>query len=286
MTTEPCYFLELPKELRLQIYDYLLRPACIRLCTYDSPTIVGLSQDEIASTRVYHQFTSNDPPMELHPHILRACHQVYDEASASLHKPYTLQIEPSWGGPFQQLQDQVTGKTVLRNFDAARLCNVRILPILCIELCTSPLTGNEDIAHSTLFANILRTVSEVKKLELCISDAWEEDHDGDSSEEQTYFSNLESMIKIWGDTNLKTDIHVWFKNIGNRVSWCKGKGGEWREDPDSDSVSACASPSICIVKAMLTHFQMVQVGELPDYSKQSKQLSYSKAALALKAQCH
>ncbi|KAK5687876.1 hypothetical protein LTR17_026689 [Elasticomyces elasticus] len=234
MATERCYLLELPKELRLQIYEYLLRPECIHLYTYDSPTIVGLSQDEIARTRVYHQFTSDDPPMDLHPHILSVCHQVYDEALASLHKPYTLQIEPSCGGSFHQ--DLATGKTVLRIFDATRLCNVRILPTLRIRLCTGYTTGIEDIAHSTFFATLLRAVSVVKKLELRTSVGWEEEEevDDDTSEEQKYLSNLEALVKIWGDLKLKTDMHVRFEYDEDWISWCKEKGGEWHDGPDSN----------------------------------------------------
>ncbi|KAK3621754.1 hypothetical protein LTR56_009713 [Elasticomyces elasticus] len=237
MATKPCYFLGLPKELRLQIYDYLLRPDCIKLENHDSPTIIGLSQDEIARTRVYHRFTNDYPSTDLHPHILRVCHQVYEEALPSLHKPYTLCIEPSLSGPCQSFHDSITGKTVLRIFDAARLCNVRILPTLHIRLCTSGATGIENIAHSTFFANILSNVSEVKMVELTISDTWEEDDAVDPLEDENYLSNLEAMIKVWGDIKLKTDTHVWFQGNEDSIGWCKRKGGEWCEEPYSSPES-------------------------------------------------
>ncbi|KAK5687880.1 hypothetical protein LTR17_026693, partial [Elasticomyces elasticus] len=46
-----CYFLELPKELRLAIYD-LLVPDSLRLCSYDARTVRGIDAHEFATTRV------------------------------------------------------------------------------------------------------------------------------------------------------------------------------------------------------------------------------------------
>ena len=88
-------FMGLPKELRLCIYEHLLQPATIEMFSYDSPSVVGMANHEIAKTAFY----ASTFGKILTPAILRTCKAVFDEAQATLYAPKVLDLHPSIEGP-------------------------------------------------------------------------------------------------------------------------------------------------------------------------------------------
>ncbi|KAK4894920.1 hypothetical protein LTR27_007042 [Elasticomyces elasticus] len=140
MATQPCYFLAMPKELRLQIYEYLLRPDCIQLHSYDH---------ELPAT-VYYADMNRILPRSLQPQILRTCRQVVDEAQATLYAPDHLRMKPS------VRRDEFLGMGLFaRPFPASRLRQDRSPQTLTMELCTSFETMATDLAHSIGLAELL-----------------------------------------------------------------------------------------------------------------------------------
>ena len=79
-----CYFLELPVELRLQIYELLLKPRIVCIGFYDEPTILDMDEDNVARSCFYAQSTE-----DLHPQLLHASSEVYKESRSILYQPDT-----------------------------------------------------------------------------------------------------------------------------------------------------------------------------------------------------
>lgn len=78
MNNPRCYLLDIAPELRLQIYAGLLAPEKVEIWSYSEPTLDGLSDSEIATTR----FRAHVPrsTKTIHPDILCTCRQIYHEA--------------------------------------------------------------------------------------------------------------------------------------------------------------------------------------------------------------
>ncbi|KAK3621753.1 hypothetical protein LTR56_009712 [Elasticomyces elasticus] len=226
MATAPRYFLDLPQEIRLDVYDYLLQPDYIDLETEGNPTLVGLSNEDIARTRVYHTYFSRGT-QALHPQVLRTCSQIYDEAVATLYKPRKLEIVPS------DTRMKPAGYPPLHKFCTARLRDILILPTLEITVLTTAHTLAEDALHSAFFTAILRPGAVVKKLILHIGDGWSEYDEPEEAER--HFAGLTQMVKDWGKSGFGAFIRLRLISLctNEQIEWHKIKGEQWREAPES-----------------------------------------------------
>ncbi|KAK5687875.1 hypothetical protein LTR17_026688 [Elasticomyces elasticus] len=219
MATAPCYFLNLPKEIRLDVYDYLLQPDYIDLETEGNPTLVGLSNEDIARVLEYTIPTSQK--------VLRTCSQIYDEAVATLYKPRKLEIVPS------DTRMKPAGYPPLHKFCTARLRDILILPTLEIAVLTTAHTLAEDALHSAFFTAILRPGTVVKKLILHIGDGWSE-YD-EPAEAERHFAGLSQIVKDWGKSGFGAFIRLRLISLctNEQIEWHKIKGEQWREAPES-----------------------------------------------------
>ncbi|KAK5730625.1 hypothetical protein LTR15_000562 [Elasticomyces elasticus] len=219
MAKQPCYFLALPKELRLQIYEYLLRPDCIQLHSYDHETLA-------ADATVYYADMDRILPRSLHPQILRTCRQVVDEAQATLYAPDHLRLKPA-----VRRYDFLNMNLLARPFPASRLCQNRSLQTLTVKFCTSFATMAADLLHSIGLAELLDE-KRVRELKLVVNDAWWLSLNKGLSEE--IMVSLEDMIRTWMTTVKAERVRVQAGcGFGCSRIWCKYGNGEWYETPES-----------------------------------------------------
>lgn len=161
MAPNPCYFLEmLPKELRLNVYEYLVKPSEIHIKSKDEPTLSGLSKQDIAATE-FHTKGFNDD--SLHLALLRTCRMIYNEALPILTRPSILVMHPS--AP-ESADDDDDGPVV----DASWLPQLHLLDTLRLTLGTVPNIVTEDLQHSQFLANCLGGKFRLKSLELVIDE--------------------------------------------------------------------------------------------------------------------
>ncbi|KAK5741809.1 hypothetical protein LTS12_024486 [Elasticomyces elasticus] len=231
MVTQPCYFLALPKELRLQIYEYLMRPDYIQLHSYDQPSAAGIAMEELAQSRIYCGNLHGLESPQRYTQIVRTCRPVNDEAEATLYTPDRLVLDPAVrrfcaGGEHNAALPP-------QWFNAGKLRSIRSLRSLEVHVCTSSSSRNEDLALSLCFAESLSNVKKTGGFVLHLVDLWHPSCDVGGM--QTIVENLEDLIKIWMPFAKATGSRVkvlWGE--GGDPTWRKNAKGEWNECPESD----------------------------------------------------
>ena len=151
--TRHCYILELPAELRLQIYGFLLSPETIEITSYDEHTFMNTPYDEAARTRYYAHSNGGS----LQPQLLNVCRQVYYKALPMLYHPIELQLEPA---------RSAYSRPKFRPFPLDRLEYISVLQELYIDLVTLIETKLDDVAHSLILAKHLCKDLRVERLRL------------------------------------------------------------------------------------------------------------------------
>ncbi|KAK5730621.1 hypothetical protein LTR15_000558 [Elasticomyces elasticus] len=217
-----CYILELPKELRLQIYE-LLSPDCIQLRTYDKPTVVGLTGHEIATKRIYRMRDEvgvrQAADKHYHISIAYTCHQVYDEARTILKRPQHIIVRPSLGSTPSD------GREFAPLYSGVPI--ICLLQSLTVCLITMDETAAEDLAQSQAIISILRPGLKVQDLVLQIVDYC---GSGDAGFAASIFTSLTAMLTVWLEAGLGVNISVVIEERWDTVrSWNKTSGGQWQE---------------------------------------------------------
>lgn len=174
--------LGLPKEMRLEICEYLLKPWTVEVVTPDEPTIFGVSEQTFFTTRCFARAVGK----QLYPEILRTCQKVHVEAAHLLLGPRRLALYPSL--------ENSTDKSSFRHLNFNHFRSLRHISFLQVELNTTRRMVAEDIAHSKLLANVLQQRSRVQTLTLDIV-AYEEA--GYLDEDCTELADWHRLFQIW-----------------------------------------------------------------------------------------
>ncbi|KAK5118562.1 hypothetical protein LTR85_008027 [Meristemomyces frigidus] len=207
--TQPrCYFLELPKELRLQTYELLLMPRKITIRSYDTPSIAKMSDEEVAKTAFFAL-----PPGDLDPQVLRVCHQIHGEAGRLLYSAPYLHLRPSFAN-FRR-----RGKAKDCAIDTTRLQVHRQLEKLRVDLVVTTGTLNEDIRHSQVLRGFYASLR-AKHMRLSVRDREESSADNNSGLHPT-LDGLVVLTAIWSKSAACGDLSVRHSQSGE-------SGGGWR----------------------------------------------------------
>lgn len=179
-----CYLLELPKELRLEIYELLLKPAELTIRSYDSRAFTGLPDEERATIRFY----ALQPQEGLASQVLRVCRQIYGEARNTLYNPPCLFLRPSFTGTsIKDAKDLPIDVTLLRT--AGTLEKLRI------DLTVTPHTAKEDIDHSARLRWLLGRTIDAKQMLVVIHD---ESEDNGDVEDHVYSQDPDDPMRSLG----------------------------------------------------------------------------------------
>ena len=158
-------FLELPKELRLNIYEYLHLAEYLELFSYDEPSVQHLTGDQLAQSRFYAWSVGKT----LDVAILRTCKFMHSEAQNILYSPTTLELSPSVRDTGYK-QNQPTA--IMNATALSQLRQVEELKLNIIVTNPTNLTRSEDVVHSRALAKCLhhRVRLQTISLEILVGD--------------------------------------------------------------------------------------------------------------------
>ncbi|KAK4504911.1 hypothetical protein PRZ48_002874 [Zasmidium cellare] len=175
MASQTCHLLALPKELRLEIYEYLFRPTDI--------FIAGSSKDVATGPRF--QVAVADEGIDLN--ILRTCQMICEEATPVLSKFSHLSLRPSARssshGDFQ---------------DISWLAHVVQLDMLEVRLSSLPSTMKGDLTRSKFFSDLLLQDLRLNAVRIILQDRIPTVRELDNGEKDfTSLAHMQRLLKVW-----------------------------------------------------------------------------------------
>ncbi|KAK6399377.1 hypothetical protein LTR81_025253 [Elasticomyces elasticus] len=181
---KPCHFLKIAKELRLQIYGYLLIPNLIYV-------------PHLGSAR------------EVYPSILRTCQQIYDEAKQTLYSPRELLFNPCLDthgrerGTARGQKYHDSSKNRALNDDLHHIRSIKLLTVLLGEG-----TGNMEkmMAHTSFFTRHLKDVNHVQMLRL--TPGIRHCPRNDKKDEAKYMALLECVLRSWMEVGKEANTAI------------------------------------------------------------------------------
>ncbi|KAK4550536.1 hypothetical protein LTR36_000115 [Oleoguttula mirabilis] len=236
MAEQHCYFLELPKEMRLLIYAELLSPKLVVLRSYDSPSIIGKPEADVATSRF---FRSLEPHCRgsTHPEILRTCRIICEEGQPMLYMPNTLRLNLSFGSGDTDWNDGL-------QFDVRKLGHIRQLQELTVDLVTTPKTAEEDVAHSVFLAGCFSAVLSLDRLAINVP-LFQAQEEG-SIDSQTH----SQMLSAWSNVGSPKVVAVYCADVEQmplqNCSWQKITGAEWTQCEGGQSDGDAVRPNMLL----------------------------------------
>lgn len=227
MASKRCFLLDIPEELRLEIYDYLVRPAEIFLVSWDQPTITGKSTEVAAATTFSgkpHQFDKRFKGEKVHTALLRTCRKIYKESIALLTMPSLLNIHP-------------LGGCILDNpgyfVDISQLSKLAHLEVLELQLGAIRTTFAETLLHCNCVISYLSKELHVKRLKVTIEDCPPEDRA--HAKNSTQLEHVQQLLGGWTwlrpaqsfeyEIELRGKVTDWggWDTRAEKVDWVRGR---------------------------------------------------------------
>ena len=212
----PFNFLGLPKELRLNVYDYTLRPHTLRIYSYERDSVQDDTNDQLART----VFWTEPSTMEVWPQLLRTCKVIHDEAENILFSPSNLDLCPSFaeGGPDEN--DAL--------FDATKLFRIHRLEQLKLELIATARSRTEDVMHSRILKECISPGATIGKVVVRIRDTHSNEYIPGENR-----PNLNAMLEVlntWNGVLKSANYEVLViadDDVEIEAGWSKTGNGPW-----------------------------------------------------------
>jgi hypothetical protein len=217
MARPRCFFLELPPELRLHIYSYLVKPETIEIYSFWSGRPYIWDMPEVAAS-LFHAVTTPSGPMHgLDPNILRTCRLIHQEAQPLLYQPVSLHLRPSIYEDKSKMGEPY--------FHPSKLRNIRSLSTLQVHLLVLTDSFKEDLEHMRLLMPCLSSKLEVGTLSIHIEDEigtaafFDRQEKGMRDTVLAMLAIIGSTVKAKGYQVERKDISPWLWEKSFEDSW-------------------------------------------------------------------
>lgn len=217
-TQRRCDLLELPKELRLMIYELSLQSSKITIVSYDTPSLSGLSQEQIAKTRYFAQL----PDESCSPQLLQVCRQLNEEAIPVLYTTSYLQFRPSYWHEKHEAEDNY------RIVDVSRLRTAHPFDKLRVDLIVAEQSINEDISHSKHLLASMKHAIFAKRVLFVIHDGLE--YVSKPGRPKPVMEGLKALLHLWSPVAKCHELRVRYRvedEVNPKETWRKIYGEAW-----------------------------------------------------------
>ncbi|KAK5727833.1 hypothetical protein LTR17_012376 [Elasticomyces elasticus] len=225
---KPCHLLKIAKELRLQIYGYLLAPSVIYIRTWEQPERVGLPAEDAGGIRPFISGPESNEGL-VYPSVLRTCQQIYNEAQQTLHSPRELLFVVCLDTHGRERGTVRGGKYYDKQngpFSHTSIHHIRSLELITVQLSKGTGDMEKMMAHTSFFTHHLKDVNKVQKLDVFVN---VDDCPSDPEKVPEYMRLFLSLLKMWSNlgTGVVKTTEVYDSGYGYVESLCKFEEGEW-----------------------------------------------------------
>ena len=225
---KPFEFFSLSTELRLCIYEYLLKPTNINIYSYDLSQEIDEEAEESSDTTFYARWVG---PKRPHLAILMTCKAVYKEAHMILYRPSTLTLRPAFQYfPEHHEPEDSVGSLSPRQrvFKISNLGWIQQLARLDLEIFTTEQTQIEDLAHSAALIKSFGSSIRIRTLSLKIFDRFFRCYNSDDHEVE--HDTALRLIEMWSKILNPKELRVLVGDKGDCVMvWRRTEDGSWSE---------------------------------------------------------
>lgn len=227
--------MDLPLELRLCIYEHLLKPAKIDVYSYDRSEDHGEANEDSKAAHPYPVtfYARWIGPKRLNPAILRTCKAVNAEAWKIPYRPFALTLRPAFQYVLRSEDcdgyndDVKTLCRIPRPFNVKGLACLHRLSKLELEVYTTLSTQDEDIAHAVaLFEPFRHNNISVERFELKVFNKFF----GTNDEDQRKVEKNTTLVLLdpWTKVLAPKEVEILMGNKPGFVMRCRGKeDGTW-----------------------------------------------------------
>lgn len=267
-----CHLLELPKELRIEICEYLVRPWELQIysnsphtCTRHTCTHKKSAWSDPPTITIYFAPKQNT----LHPSLLRVCRIIHDDAAPLLLQPIELTFQHS----FDDETDRPHGKYDLRPVHVSVLRKIKNVQAVNLSLATwadgaaGMMLNSENLAHC-LRLGLVQCVTLNLADWPCLDEVDEDDGHGEvenGSQEDVDLSNLVQNVALNPPNSLVGDEDEiegeyaeadWYEDDQYNEDDGYDEGDEYDEDDghDEDIETGKETPGLDALLAIANHW--------------------------------